>query len=151
MNATYAEVQIPIYINPFRVMGKGGDKLFRITDESKCQYIWVDIRRRVVEIWGRDESLPHAIALVRRHIHRLVSRAIQVPDEYYNLSNDIRDRMTVYSWRSGCMINYEMIGPDKDTTNFFDVLLESYPYNPFMTKIDRKTAGGLLASRHINI
>ena len=147
----YSEVQIPIYINSIHVMGRGGRNLIHITEESGCQYIWVDIRRRVVEIWGRDVTLSRAIALVRRHIHKMVSHAISVPDEYYNLSNDIRDRMTVYSWRSGCIINYEIIGPDRDTNNFFDVLLQSYPYNPFMTKIVRKTASGLLASRHINI
>jgi len=146
-NAFYSEVQIPMYINPFKIIGRGGDNLIRITEESGCQYIWVDLKRKVVEIWGREETLARAIAKVRRMIHTILAKTLSVPDEYYELPNAVRDVLTVYSWKKTGLIMYEIVGPEKECSIFFGILTNKYPYNPYMTIISRKTAGGIIASR----
>lgn len=147
VDAFYSEVQIPIYINPFRIMGRGGSNLIYITEKSGCQYIWIDLKRRVVEIWGREDSLPNAISRIRRMIHSIVAKTLTVPDEYFELPNATRDALSVYSWRKTGLIMYEIAGPDKLCTDFFSLLEKKYPYNPYMTCVSRKTAGGLIVSR----
>jgi len=141
-NAFYSEVAIPMYINPFKIIGHGGQILIDITAESGCQYIWVDIKRKVVEIWGRESSLPTAIAKVRRLIHKILAKTLKVPDEYYELPNRIRDILTVYSWKSCGVIMYEIVGPPIECLNFFKILQDKYPG----TIVSRRTNGGIIAS-----
>ena len=141
-NAFYSEVPIPMYINPIKIIGRGGKILIDITEESGCQYIWVDIRRKVVEIWGRESSLPMAISRVRRLIHKTLTKTLKVPDEYYELPNRIRDVLTVYSWRSGGLLMYEIVGPPVECINFFKTLEAKYPG----TVVSRRTNGGLIVS-----
>jgi len=143
MNAFYSEVPIPMYINPMKIIGRGGQVLIDITAESGCQYIWVDLKRKVVEIWGRESSLPTAIAKIRRLIHKILSKTLKVPDEYYELPNRVRDVLTVYSWRSGGLLMYEIVGPPVECLNFFKILETKYPG----TEISRRTNGGIIASK----
>lgn len=142
-NSFYSEVAIPIYINPLKIIGRRGQVLIDITEESGCQYIWVDIKRKVVEIWGRESSLPTAIAKVRRLIHKVLAKTLKVPDEYYELPNRVRDILTVYSWRSCGLLMYEIVGPPVECLNFFKTLETKYPG----TEISRRTNGGILVSR----
>lgn len=144
-NAFYSEVAIPMYINPFKLIGRGGKILIDITEETGCQYIWVDIKRKVVEIWGRESSLPRAISKVRRLIHKTLTKTLKVPDEYYELPNKIKDVLTVYSWRSGGLMMYEIVGPPVECIDFFKTLETKYPG----TAVSRRTTGGLIVSSMI--
>jgi len=150
-NTFYSEVPIPMYINPVVIIGRGGRKLKYITEDTGCQYIWVDIRRSVVEIWGQDESLPMAISKIRRLIHKILAKTLLIPDEYYNLPRYIKDNLTVYSWKSGCLTMYEIVGPEKLTLKFLDIIYDEYPYNPYVTRICKKTSGGIIVERFTHI
>ena len=139
-NAFYSEVPIPMYINPFKIIGRGGKNLITITEESKCQYIWVDLRRKVVEIWGRESSLPLAISKVRRLIHKTLAKTLKVPDKYYELPSRVRDVLTVYFWKQKGLLMFEMIGPPVECLDFFRTLETKYPG----LIIERKINGGII-------
>ena len=121
-NAFYTEVPIPIYVNVNKLMGRSGMYLKQITEKSGCQYIWVDLRRRVVEIWGREGALPKGIAMVRNRISRLAPRWWE--------SGEVR------SWRQGSQVLYEVEGSPED---FLNKLRETYPFNSYMTQIVKRT------------
>jgi hypothetical protein len=148
-NAFYTEVAIPIYINMYALIGKGGANLKYITEKSGCQYIWVDIRRSVVEIWGREKRLPAAIAMIRSRISKMTNNAVFEPGEYYRLDEDLKCRITVKSWTTPSRsIYYEIEGAeDADCLRFFHILLKEYPENPYMTMITQRTPGRLIVSR----
>ena len=120
-NAFYTEVPIPIYVDVLKLMGRSGNNLKKITEKSGCQYIWVDFKRSVVEIWGRECALPTGIAMVRNHISRLSPRWEQ---------GEVR------SWRQGSQVLYEVEGPPEE---FLSKLREMYPFNSYMTQIVKRT------------
>jgi len=143
----YSEVQIPIYINPFKIIGRGGRNLIYITEETDCHYIWVDIKRKVVEIWGRERSLPRAIAKVRRMIHKILAKTLKVPDEYYELPSHMRDVLSVYSWKQTGTVMYEVVGPENLCSTFYETVHTRYPDS--LVKIVQKKPGGIIITRLI--
>lgn len=148
-NAFYTEVSIPLYINMFSLMGKGGSVLKRITEKSGCQYLWVDTKRKVVEIWGREKRLPAAIAMVRSRIARMTDVVLTEPPEYQRLNPDIKSRLAVKSWVSASRsVYYEIESYSENCCfAFFHILLDKYPENPYMTKIIQRSRGKLIVSR----
>ena len=145
-NAFYTEVSIPEYINVFKLMGRGGYHLKNITERSGCQYIWVDMNRRVVEIWGKESTLAAGIKAVRHRISKLTN--IWVPTEYSSLKNlDLKTRISVRSWENGYKTYYDIVGSDQDANQMFDEICKTYPYNPYMTQIMKRSPMGLLAAR----
>jgi hypothetical protein len=141
-NAFYTEVRIPEYIDVLKLMGPGGRYLKIITERSGVQYIWLDMKRRVVEIWGRESRLADAIAGVKGRIRKLTNIwAPEVRDK------DLAERIDVTCWEIGSRRFYDIIGEDRDTRAYFDDLCKRYPFNPFMTQIVKRTPGNLLAAR----
>lgn len=41
------------------LVGKGGNGFYKLTDRLRLEYIWYDIDRKVVELWGSYSSLRH--------------------------------------------------------------------------------------------
>ena len=147
-NAFYTEVAIPIYVNMLSLMGKGGANLKYITEKSGCQYLWVDTRRSVVEIWGREKRLPAAIAMVRSRIARMTDVSLTEPPEYQRLQPELKVCISVKSWKSPSRnVYYEIEGVENGCVAFFHILLSEYPENPYMTKIIQRSRGRMVVCR----
>lgn len=145
-NAFYTEVRIPEYIDVLRFMGRSGYHLKTITERTGTQYIWVDMKRRVVEIWGRESRLAGAIAAVKGRIRKLTD--IWVPEVYRSLQDkNLQSRIDVTSWEIGYRTFYDIIGTDQDSDTFFKEVCKKYPFNPYMTQIEKRAPGNLLVSR----
>jgi hypothetical protein len=125
----YSEVQIPTCVDIKRLIGLGGRHVKNITASSGCHYIWVDSNRRVVEIWGRDDRLAAGIKAVRQRI------------------NNLTNACNVVSWESGYRTFYDITGSEEECKKVFDKLSKEYPFNPYMTQIEKKTQKGLLVFR----
>ena len=144
-NAFYTEVRIPYYVDVYKIIGRKGNHLKRITEKSGCQYIWADFNRRVVEVWGREKYLKNGIAMIRNHISRLTK--LDTPSELKNLHPNIQSRIAARTWESGYQVYYEVDGPELYTKMFFDEISRIYPFNPYMTQINKKTETGVIISR----
>jgi hypothetical protein len=144
-NAFYTEVQIPYYVDTLKVMGRNGRHLKWITEKSGCQYVWVDLIRRVVEIWGPEDKLKYGIAKVRQHIAHLTR--VTEPVELQNLHPDVRQRITARAWCIGSQTLYEVEGPELYCKVFFDEIRRLFPFRPYMTQIKKMTDRGFLISR----
>lgn len=145
-NAFYTEVRIPEYIDVLKFMGRGGYHLKTITERSGTQYIWLDMERRVVEIWGRESRLASAIALTKGRIRKLTN--MWVPDVFRTLEDkELKQRLHVTCWEIGHRTFYDVIGNDDDSKRFFDHVVRRYPFNPYMTQIEKRAPGNLLIMR----
>jgi hypothetical protein len=145
-NAFYTEVQIPVFVDIPRLIGRDGVHLKNITHFSGCQYIWVDNNRRVVEIWGKESKLAAGIKAVRRRIYNLTK--FWIPSEYFNLKDaDLKTRIEVKSWEVSHRTFYEVVGSEQDIRTFFDELLNTYPFNPYMTQIEKRKPGNIIIVR----
>jgi len=138
VDSFYSEVPIPEYINPYKIIGHRGNILINITYETGCQYIWIDFKRKVVEIWGREDSLPRAIARIRRLIHKILAKTIRVPDEYYELPMTVRDQLSVYTWKKTGLDKYEILGKPKLCMMFLDLIKPKYTS---ITTVEQKPSG----------
>ena len=141
----YSEVPIPMYVEAERLVGRRGENLKYITKKSGCQYIWVDFHKRVVEIWGHGESLSAGIAMVRGRIHRLTS--VWKPMEYWHADKDLKSRIDVNCWQKGHRVIYDITGEDKYVRLFYEEICKMYPFNPYMTQIEKRTRDGLMVAR----
>jgi hypothetical protein len=127
-NAFYSEVPIPVYVNTFHIM----KNLYRLTERSGCQYMWVDHVRRVVEIWGQEDRLARGIALTRRTIAAIAHRRLyrfQLRDAPESMLIETK----VYTWKDQGFVNYLMVQGDRAA--FFEYILSQYPKNPFCTTV----------------
>ena len=140
----YTEVPVPIYVNPIRLMGVNGIHLKSITDKSGCHYIWVDITRRVVEIWGRDLKLAKAIALVRQRIAKLTR--LFKPNELL-VDEGLQTRINVTCWQMGLYIYYDITATEQDAEAFLKIITKTYPSNPYSTQVEKRTSTGILVTR----
>lgn len=136
----YTEVPIPVYVNPFKVM----KYMYYITEKSGCKYMWVDLARKVVEIWGPEETLRLAKLMTRRRISKLATKKVFVPDEYLDLSEKSRMNSKVHAWKEGGFVNYRIRG---DATEFINVIIARYPVNPYMTRVREVTGYESILSR----
>ena len=145
-NAFYTEVRIPEYIDVLKFIGRGGHHLKNITERSGVQYIWVDMERNVVEIWGWESRLARAIALTKSRIRKLT--CVWVPSVFRDMGDkELQQRLNVKCWKIGSHTFYEVVGHDNDSNRFFDHVVKNYPYNPYMTQIKQRLPGHLLISR----
>ena len=136
----YTEVSIPVYVNPFRVM----KYMYYITEKSGCEYMWVDRDRRVVEIWGPEDTLGLAKLMTRRRISKLSTKKVFVPDEYLDLSEKSRMNSKVHAWKEGGFVNYRIRG---DAAEFINLIIARYPTNPYMTRVREVKAYETILSR----
>ncbi len=129
----YTTVPIPAYVNIPKLIGTKGRHLKYITGRSGCFFMWVDSHKKVVEIWGPDESMGLAIAGIKKRMS-LLTRIWKM-------------KHNVTYWESGNRVFYEIIGTVDETKREFDEICKRYPYNPYMTQIEEKTPTGLVVTR----
>ena len=135
----YTTVPIPIYIDIAKLIGRGGRNLKHIIDCSGCWYMWVDSRQKIVEIWGREEHIASGIAAIKHKMRKNTN--VWTPIE------SIGAKVSVTCWESGHRTFYNIDGHDNDIKVFFDNLCKRYPFNPYMTQIEKRTMTGLLVAR----
>ena len=73
-NAFYTQVLVPVGINISILIGKDGCYFKKITEMSGAQYIWYDKERNVVEVWGREHTLPLALHLLTKRFLFLINQ-----------------------------------------------------------------------------
>ena len=69
--AFYSQIDLPIDISPAKFIGSDGYYMKKITEASGCSYLWYDNKRRVIEIWGKEYSLPKAYNRLQKRIDLL--------------------------------------------------------------------------------
>ena len=59
--AHYSELNVSQYSVDMILcaIGKGGNGFYKLTDRLRLQYVWYDIDRKVIELWGSFSSLNH--------------------------------------------------------------------------------------------
>lgn len=142
----YTFVPIPKHIDVLKFMGRGGRHLKNITERTETQYIWVDMTQRIVEIWGLESKLAGAIAAVKGRLRRLTD--IWVPETYHSLRDrELKTSIDVACWEIGFRTFYDVVGSEENSKRFFDELCKQYPFNPYMTQIEKRSPTGLLIAR----
>jgi len=135
----YTTVPIPIYIDIAKLIGRGGRNLKHIIECSGCLYMWIDSRQRIVEIWGREEYIAAGIAAIKHKMRKNTN--VWTPIE------SVTTKVSVTCWENGHRTFYNIEGHDNDTKIFFDNLCKRFPFNPYMTQIEKITQTGLLVAR----
>jgi hypothetical protein len=133
----YTTVPIPIHADIAKIIGRGGQNLKNMTKRSGCLYMWVDSLQKVVEIWGTEENIAEGIATVKHHIRRITN--VWTPCDFPNYN--------VTCWEKGYRTFYNIIGSEEDCKHVLDQICKRYPFNPYMTQIEKRTSTGLLVAR----
>jgi hypothetical protein len=144
-NAHYTEVPLPKHIKPEIFIGREGCHLKRMTELSRCEYLWYDFKRGVIEVWGKENRLPKAVKMLNKRIVSFEEKPLPpppstVPSEYYQASKELQERIKVISWDEyPRKIGYIISGSEPDVMKFyFENILSVYPNNPYCTKISSK-------------
>ena len=133
----YTTVPIPTHVDIAKLIGRGGKNLKNMMERSGCLYMWVDSHQNVVELWGREEHIAAGIAAVKHHIRRISN--VWNTCEFNNHN--------VTCWEKGFKTFYNIIGSEEDSKKVFDQICKMYPFNPYMTQIEKRTSAGLLVAR----
>lgn len=155
--AHYTQIALPAHIKPEIFIGREGCHLKRITELSKCEYLWYDFKRGVIEVWGKESRLPKALKMLNKRIASFDATTLTqenvtvlrrplppppstVPSEYYNASKELQDRIKVISWdENPRTVGYIISGSEPDVMKFyFENILSVYPNNPYFTIIKAK-------------
>jgi hypothetical protein len=147
-NAFYTQIDLPKYIKPEVFIGKEGCHLKHMTELSKCDYLWYDFKRGVIEVWGKEHRLPKALRMLKKRIDSFDPPLPKgphpnrrYPPSEYN--PEVHKNITVTSWEEyPRTIIYEMIGPEPDVMKFYFEILSVYPHNPYFTGIQSKEPNG---------
>jgi hypothetical protein len=144
-NAHYTQVSLPAHIKPEVFIGREGCHLKRITELSKCDYLWYDFKRGVIEVWGKESRLPKALKMLNKRIASFEEKPLPpppstVPPEYLLASKELQERIKVISWEQyPKTIGYIISGSEPDVMKFyFENILAVYPNNPYFTRIKEK-------------
>ena len=144
-NAHYTQVSLPAHIKPEIFIGREGCHLKRITELSKCEYLWYDFKRNVIEVWGREHRLPKAVKMLKKRIASFEEKVPpppprNVPWEFRDASTELQERIKVISWEQyPKKIGYIISGSEPDVMKFyFESILSVYPNNPYCTCIEEK-------------
>jgi len=144
-NAHYTQVALPSHIKPEVFIGREGCHLKRITELSKCDYLWYDFKRGVIEVWGKESRLPKALKMLNKRIASFEEKPLPpppstVPPEYYQESKELQERIKVISWEEYPKnVGYIISGSEPDVMKFyFENILAVYPSNPYFTAISSK-------------
>jgi len=134
-NAFYTQVNIPDHIDAQAFIGREGCHLKRMTELSKCEYLWFDFKRRVVEVWGRQHTLPKAVKMLSKRVESMAA-----PTKTVFSQDDTA--ITVLTWdHYPKYTSYEIIGPESNVMKFYlEKILKEYPTNPYFTDIESKDA-----------
>jgi hypothetical protein len=121
-NAFYTQISLPYYINPGTFIGHEGFHLKRITELSRCDYLWMDFDRKVVEIWGRERFLAKAFRMLKKRM-----------DSFKESK-----KIVVTTWEEHRTVYYEIKGKVQDCDMEADKIFKMYPFNPYFTKMESK-------------
>jgi hypothetical protein len=110
-NTNYAEVPVPEHVNIRTVM----KSMYFFTEKSGCHYLWTDVRRRVVEIWGREDFIPGAIRMIRRKIVKLEKGRVSV----YGAAK-------LVTWKLDGYVYYRLSGDNKDMLELANMLFADF-------------------------
>ena len=111
VNTNYAEVAVPEHVNIRTVM----KPMYFFTEKSGCQYLWTDVQRRVVEIWGSEACIPGAIRMIRRKIAKLEKGRVSV----YGAAK-------LVTWKLDGYVYYRLSGENKDMLELANMLFADF-------------------------
>ncbi len=121
VNADYAEVNVPEHVN-IRTLMK---HFYRFTEKSKCLYIWADLQRRKVEIWGYEDTIPRAIQLVRKKIDKMAQKNM----EMYATAQMI-------TWNDGTCKFFKITGENRDVIVLANRVLSNTEEPAYITEFN---------------
>jgi hypothetical protein len=124
-DALYTEISVPEYISPEKFIGRGGFHLKRITELSRCNYIWLDFQRLVVEVWGYEER--HLTKAIRMLTKRINSFPVEGTPKIHAVNVETRGDTNTFV--------YDLSGKPSACIQEFERILNEYPANPYFTKI----------------
>ncbi len=129
LNAFYTEVPVAAGVNPGKFIGRGGFHLKRITELSGVDYIWLDFRRLVVEVWSVQRRLiPKALRMLKRRMD-----SMKVEKQVTSVApKDVEVECTLQYPRT---IRYTITGEESACLTAFKAILKEYPHNPYFTKM----------------
>jgi len=131
-NAFYTQINLPKYIKPEVFIGKEGCHLKRMTELSKCDYLWYDFKRGVVEVWGKEHRLPKALRMLKKRMDSFDPPL--PPKTYHEANNEYRIMITTFYENNS--VRYHLSGSKSDTMKYYlEKILAEYPYNPYFTHI----------------
>lgn len=132
-NAFYTQVNVPEHIDAQAFIGRDGCHLKRMTELSRCEYLWFDFKRRVVEVWGRQHTLPKAVKMLNKRVDSMAGPAKIVMHQEDPL-------IVVTTWNHyPRYTSYEIIGPEANAMKYYlENILKEYPTNPYFTAIESK-------------
>ena len=129
VGAFYTEIQVPEHVCPEKFIGREGFHLKRITELSRCDYIWLDFQRNVIEIWSHHERfLPKAIRMLWK---RMAAFPIGGPPPKKKKSVTIDTKLEGLR-----TFVYEIKGKSSECIMEFVKIIQEFPRNPYFTKIE---------------
>jgi len=138
-NAFYTQIDLPKYIKPEVFIGKEGCHLKRMTELSKCDYLWYDFKRGVVEVWGKEHRLPKALRMLKKRMDSFdpplpKGAPPKGPTSYDEVSNEYR--ITIKTTYEQFNVVYHLSGSKSDTMKYYlEKILAVYPHNPYFTHV----------------
>lgn len=136
-NAFYTQISLPDCVKPEAYIGKEGCHLKRITTQSGCDYLWYDFKRGVIEIWGRESTLPRAKRILQKRINSFSKSEAQEeplePPEFHSEVVKISQIKDTYN------VTYTLEGLESDCMKFYlTEILSQYPTSGYSTNIVKK-------------
>jgi len=87
-DAFYTEVRVPQYVDHLKYIGRDGFHLKRITELSRCNYIWLDFSRSIIEVYSYTERyLAKAVRMLKKRIAAFLVNS--VPDVAMEIERDV--------------------------------------------------------------
>jgi hypothetical protein len=149
-NAFYSQISLPAHIKPEAYIGKEGCHLKRITSQSGCDYLWYDFKRGVIEIWGRESTLPRAKRILQKRINSFSETEAQEkpplePPEFHSEVVKISQVKDKYS------VTYVLEGLESDCMKLYlTEILAEYPICGYTTNIVKKEPRRFTIKRSIS-
>jgi hypothetical protein len=148
-NAFYTQIDLPKYIKPEVFIGKEGCHLKHMTELSKCDYLWYDFKRGVIEVWGKEHRLPKALRMLKKRMDSFnppLPKGSPKSSSYDEVNEEYR--ITIKTIHERFDVVYELRGSESDTVKYYlEKILAEYPNNPYFTKIVSKDSDLLIVKR----
>ena len=78
--AHYAQLDVSQYSvdTILCAVGKGGHGFYKLTDRLRLEYVWYDIDRKVIELWGSYSSLKYG---AKNKLNKILQRFARKRDK----------------------------------------------------------------------